>query len=89
MNKPSTSIIHIFGQEFIFRYMHKLKFLCDNGCGFLRDFAYLLNYFLVKTVCTIVLNDKDNSVVGWGHQLIYSVLVTKYLINKVFKYINP
>ena len=35
------------------------------------------------------LNPQDNVLVEWSHQLIYNMLVTKDIDNKVFNYIYP
>ena len=54
-----------------------------------RYFVPLLKYFSIKPVCTTVKNLQANAPVERVHQVIYNMLVTKDLNNKVFDYIEP
>ena len=61
----------------------------DNGSDFKRDFTSLLKGFDIKPVLTTVKNHQANTPVGWVHQVILSMIVTKDIDNKVFDHIYP
>ena len=61
----------------------------DNGSEFILDFTPLLKDFDIKPVLTSVKNPQANDPVELVHQLILNMLVTKYLDNKFFDYIDP
>ena len=61
----------------------------DNGSEFKRDFTHLLEDLKIKPVLTSVKNPQANATVEQLHQVILNMLVTKYLDNKDFDYIDP
>ena len=63
--------------------------MVDNGSEFKQDFTPFLNYFDIKPVLTTIKNPQNNYKVEWVNQIILNMLVTKYLANKVFDYIDP
>ena len=48
----------------------------------------LIKYFDIKPFCTTIKNPQANALVERVHQVIYNILVTKDLDNKVFDYID-
>ena len=60
----------------------------DNRCEFKRDYTPLLKDFDIKYVLTKIKNRQANASVQWLHQVILNILVTKYINNKVFEYID-
>ena len=60
----------------------------DNESEFKRDFTILLKDFDIKPVLTSVKNPQANALVEQVDQVIFKVLVTKDLDNKVFYYID-
>ena len=61
----------------------------DNGSEFKQDFTHFLEDLKIKPVLTSVKNPQANAAVEQVHQLILNMLVTKYLDNKDFDYIDP
>ena len=61
----------------------------DNRYVFKQEFNPLLNYFNIKPVITTINNPQANTTVEWTQQVILNTLVTKYLDNNVFDYIDP
>ena len=59
----------------------------DKGPGFKIAFVTLIHNFSIQIVCTIVNNSQENTSVEQVNQVIYNMLVTKDLRNKVFDYI--
>ena len=53
-----------------------------------KFYVPLINDFSIKTVCMSVNNPQENALVDWSHQFIYKVIVTKYISNKIFNYID-
>ena len=61
----------------------------DNGSDFKQDSDTLLKEFDIKPVLTSVKNTQYNAPFDQLHQVILNMLVTNYLDNKVFEYIDP
>ena len=59
-----------------------------NVYGFKQDYTPLLKYIDIKTVLMKIKNPKTNVTIELVHQVIFDILVTKYLYNKVFNYID-
>ena len=57
--------------------------------AFKQYFTPLLKYLDIKHVLTTTKNPQSNAPVERVHQVILNMLVTKYLDNKVFNYIDP
>ena len=49
----------------------------------------MLRYFYLKPVYVKVNNPQDNATVERLHQIMYNIVVTKYIDNKLFDYIDP
>ena len=61
----------------------------DNKPEFKKDFTPLLNYLYIKLVLTYINNPQDNSPVERLHKVIFNILITKDLFNKVCDHIYP
>ena len=61
----------------------------DNGSEFKRDFTNFLEDSNIKPVLTSVKNPQSNAKAEQVHQVVLNMLVTKYLDNKDFDYIDP
>ena len=61
----------------------------DNGSEFKWNFTPLLKYFYLKPVYVKVNNPQDNATVYRLHQIMYTIIFTKYIDNKLFDYIDP
>ena len=61
----------------------------DKRSEFKRYFTPFLKYFDIKPALTIIKNPQADAMVEQVHQVISNTLVTKYLANKVFDYIDP
>ena len=89
IDKSSSRVSHLFNNTCICRCAHPQKVVLDNGSEFKRDFTALIKYLNIKTVSTTLNNPQANAPVDQTNQVIYNMLVTKYLDNKVFDYIEP
>ena len=49
----------------------------------------MLKYFYLKPVYVKVNNPQDNATVERLHQIMYNIIFTKYIDNKLFDYIDP
>ena len=79
----SASVIHLFNNTSICRYLLPRKVVLDNGSQFKQYFAPLLNDFDIKLVLTTVNNPQANALVDRVHQVMYNMLVTKDLDKKL------
>ena len=61
----------------------------DNSYDIKRDFNPLLEYFVITSICTSINNLQSNAPVEHIQQVIYTIIVTKYLDIKVYDYIYP
>ena len=88
IDKSSDRVSYLFNNTWICRYPRPHKFIFDNGSEFKRDFTPLLKEFDIKPVLASVKNSPANAPMERVHQVILNMLVTKYLDNKVFNYID-
>ena len=58
----------------------------ENGSEFERDLIPFLEDLCIKSVLTTIKNPQDNSTVERLYQVIFNMLVTKDIDNKVFDY---
>ena len=79
----------MFNNTWLCRCLRPSKVIFDNGHEFKRDFTPLLKGFNIKSVLTSIKNPQSNAPVERVHQVILSMLFTKYIDNKVFDYIYP
>ena len=82
-------VSHIFNNIWLSRYPHPCKFVFEKGYEFKQDFTPLLKDFDIKPVLTTIKNPQANAPVQQVHQVIFNMIVTNYLDNKVFYYIYP
>ena len=61
----------------------------DTGSEFKTYFTPFLKYFLIKPVLNTINKPQVNAMVERVHKVILNILVTKYLDNKVFDYMDP
>ena len=89
MVKYSAMLIQIFDHTCICRYPHPRKVLFGNDSKFKRYFTSLLNYFSIMAICTSINNLQSNAIVDNLNQVIYNIIVTKYLDIKLYGYKDP
>ena len=89
MYKSSASASQLFNNTWLCRYPRPRKAVYENGSEFKRDFTAFLNNFVIKPDLTLVKKPQANAPVEQVHQVIFNMLVTQDLDNKVFNYINP
>ena len=61
----------------------------DNGSEFKQYFTTFLEDFNIKPILRTIKIPQANAQVDHMHKLILNILVTNYIANKVFDYINP
>ena len=54
-----------------------------------RYFITLINYLSIRLFYTMIKNPQSNTQLQQVHQVIYNILFTKYLDNKLFEHIYP
>ena len=87
--KSSSRVSQIFNNAWICRYLCPRKVMFDERYDFKRDFTPLIKDLCIKTALKSFNKTQYNAPVGRVHQVILKILVTKYLDNKVFYYIDP
>ena len=87
MGKSSVGLIQLFNNMWLFRYLCPQKVMFDKISGFKQDFTPWLKGFDIKLVCIIIKNPQAKSLVEQVYQVLYNILVTKYVDNKLFYYI--
>ena len=65
------------------------KLCLTNGYEFKLDFTTLLKGFDIKLVLTTFNKPQANALLGQVHQVIFNIIVSKDLDNKVFDHIYP
>ena len=87
--KPSARVSQLFNNTCLCRYPRTRKVVFDNGSKFKQYFTPLIKDFNIKTVLTSVKNPQANAQVEEVHQLIFNIIFTKDLDNKLFDHIDP
>ena len=89
INKSSARFSRLFNKTWLCRYPRPHKVVLDNGYDFKWYFTIFLKEFYIIPVLTLVKSHQANAPVERVHQVILNMLVTKYLDNEFFNYIDP
>ena len=79
IDKSSDMVSKFFNNTWIFRYLIPRKVVFNNGYKFKRDLTPLVKDVNMKPVLITVKNTQSNATVERVHQVIYNILVNKYL----------
>ena len=85
-DKLSSGVIQLFNNTWLIIYPRPHKFMFENGSEFKQYFTPLLNDFYIRLFYVALKNPKYNTLVEQLRKLIYIMLITKYLDNKLFYY---
>ena len=89
IDKSSARLSQLFNNTWLSRYPCPCKFVIDNGYEFKQYFTPLIRYLDIKHALTTIKNPQANDLVDRVHRVILNILVTKYIANKLFDYIDP
>ena len=88
IDNSSDRVTLLFNNTCLSIYLLLLKVMFDNRSEFKQEFTNLLNNFDIKLVLNTINNAQSHALVKWLHQLLFNMLATKDLYNKVFNYID-
>ena len=89
IDKLYARLSHQLNHTWLCMYPCPRKVLLVNGSKFKRYFTPLLKVFSITPICASINNLHSNSQVERINQVIYSMIVIKYLDRKVYEYIYP
>ena len=84
IDQSSAIIYQIFNEVWLSRYPRLRKVIFDNGSEFKSNSIPFIQYFPVKPTCTTIKNSQENAILERIHQVVGSILKTKYLANVTF-----
>ena len=89
IDKSYARVIQFFNNTCLNRYLLPRKVVFDNWSDFRQEFTTFIKEFDIELILTTIKNPQDNDPVKQLHQITLNIIVTKYLSNKVFDYIDP